>query len=935
LLDIKEDGMRSTTKGARIAAAVHRRILEFLNSASRPADLMYLPHDINDLRIADRGLRGPDGRRRLIDEDVAKDILEVRDHAGPYGFMNVDQMVIEAEGIVDEYLDDLIEGFGEQALGVWQSLPYNTQQPSGSSVDVAHAAMLHTGKVLFIPADYQNQGWPTPIWDPSDEVNPQFEYPLTNPDYALFCGGHSFLSDGRLLVVGGGGDRGVSDARWGFLFDPVERKWTRTAGAMSEYRWYPTAVTLGDRRVLVTCGNGSGNMQTYIEKTGHFADISGDTESFPHLYPGLHLLPDHRIFYSRTGWGSAGADTVGAHDSSGYYEFQAPVAGSQDGTWQGITPSYVHRAKGMSVTLLEPNRVRVLVVGGAYNDDTYELIDVTNLSPASSWNPPTPMPDGQGRRQCNAVLLPDGTVFLSGGLSPQFGISALFDPATDKWSQMAPLPKGRVRQYHSFAILLPSAKVLSAGGDNHPEMEIFSPPYLFRGQRPVIRGCPTEVAHGSTFTVLTPDEPSITSVVLVRPMAVTHQTDTEQRVISLAFTHGPGTHELSVTAPGADYPHSRVPPGYYMLFILNAKGVPSVASWTRLASPTVLKVLERTPIACHKRHDDHMELWLVDAFGVVRGNWWNGDWHEWYSLPNATLFPPRGHVGALGRHEDHMEIFAIAEDGRLHHNWWDGEWHGWNSLGTPNIVGVGGGPPLIPGSPLAVRSRFSDHMEVWVVGADGQVHGIWWDGNWRDWFVIPGASFPPGAPLASHSRHDDHMEIWGIDAQGTLRGNWWDGNWHTWYALPTPDNFHLQPGGNLAMLGRNEDHMELWSVGTDDRLHGIWWDGDWRSWYTLDGPFSFAAGAPLGANSRHEDYMDLWAVGDDNVLHGIWWDGDWQQWYSLGQIQIPRATPPTALSRNDDHMEVWAAAPVNAGQTDFKVHGVWWDGNWNPFYRLD
>lgn len=925
--------MRTTTTSVTITPAIHRRILEFLNRASRPDDLMYLPRFIMDQRPME-GPHDPDGRRRLITEELAKGILEVRDRTGPFGFTSLDQLVIEFEGVIDDYLDDLATGFGEQAMGVWHPLPYNTRHPDGSSVDVAHAALLHTGKVLFIPADYRNKGWPTPIWDPSDEVNPQFEYPQTNPDYALFCGGHSFLSDGRLLVLGGGGDRGVTpNAIWGFLFDPTQPNWTRTAGAMSEYRWYPTAVTLGDYRVLVTCGNGAGNMQTYIEKTGFFEDVSGDTENFPHLYPGLHLLPDHRIFYSRTGWGNAGDQEVGPHDSSGYYEFQAPVAGSHDGVWNPITPSFVHRAKGMSVQLLEPNRVRVLVVGGDKYDDTYELIDVTNLSPTSSWSMPAQMPDGQGRQQCNAVLLPDGTVFLSGGLTPQFGISALFDPTTDKWSQMAPLPSGRDRRYHSFALLLPNAKVISAGGDFHPEMEIFSPPYLFKGQRPVIRDCPNEVRHGDKFTVLTPNEPNITSVVLVRPMAVTHQTDTEQRVISLAFTHSPGTDQLIVTAPGAQYPHSIAPPGYYMLFILNNKGVPSLASWIRLISPTVLKVLDKTPIASHKRNDDHMELWLVDAFGVVRGNWWNGDWHDWYSLPNAVLFPKRGHVAALGRNDDHMEIFAIADDGQLHHNWWDGEWRGWNSLGAPNIPGV---PlALIPGSPLAVRSRFEDHMEVWVVAADGQVWGNWWDGNWRGWYVLPGAGFPHRASLASHSRNDDHMELWAIDANGTLRGNWWDGAWHDWYQLPTPPQFHLKAGGYVAMLGRNEDHMELWSVGSDDRLHGIWWDGNWQQWYTLDGPFSFAAGAPLGANSRNEDYMEVWAVGDDNVLHGIWWNGDWQPWYSLGQIQIPRETPLAAVSRNDDHMEVWAAAPIDPAQQDFRVHGVWWNGNWNPFYRLD
>lgn len=926
--------------GRGITPSAHRRMLEFFNAAAGPADLTRAPRGLLDAAAPDRTRRDAEGRRILFDEPVAKAILEVRDRFGPFGFTHVDQLG-EIQGVADNDIDELIDVFGSNAMGEWRPLPYGTQRPGPMSVDVAHAALLHTGKVLFIPADYNSVGWPTPIWDPSDLDHPVFQYPATNPDYALFCGGHSFLSDGRLLVLGGGGDRTVTpEACWGFIFDPIALTWTRTSGDMNSYRWYPTAVTLGDHRVLVTCGNGAGEIEAYVERTDRFEDVSGDTQGFPHLYPGLHLLPDHRIFYSRTGWGSSGQGNVGAHDSSGYFEFDAPPARSVNGEWIGIVPSFVHRAKGMSVTLLEPerNRVRVLVVGGPVDESTYELIDVTNLSPASEWSPPAPMPDGQGRRQCNAVLLPDGTVFLSGGLSAQFSPSALFDPAQDTWSQMAPLPSGRVRQYHSFALLLPDATVLSAGGDGHPDMEVFTPPYLFKGQRPVIRACPTEALYGTQFNVQTPDEPHITSVVLVRPMAVTHQLDTEQRVIRLPFVRNPATNELVVTAPSAEYPHSLAPPGYYMLFVLNSRGIPSVASWIRLLSPVTLVVRDRTPIAALTRNEDHMDLWLVDAYGVVRGNYWNGDWHEWYALPNpAATFPERGHVAVVSRNDDHMEIFAVGNDGNLHHNWWNGEWRGWRSLGAPNIPGLPpGAHALVPGSPLTGQSRFTDHMEVWIVAADGQLHSIWWDGNsWRGWNALPGAVFPPGAPLTSHCRNDDHMEVWGIDAAGVLRGIWWNGNWRDWYALPTPGDFGLRPGGHLTVAGRHDDHMELWTIGTDDRLHGIWWNGGWEPWYTLAGPFSFPPGGPLAATSRNDDFMEVWAVGDDQTLHGVWWNGDWKPWYSLDPLVVPRGTPVAALSRQDDHMEVWCVAPTHPAQTICKVHGTYWDGNWNGFFRLE
>ena len=79
----------------------------------------------------------------------------------------------------------------------------------------------------------------------------------------------------------------------------------------------------------------------------------------------------------------------------------------------------------------------------------------------------------------------------------------------------------------------------------------------------------------------TPDAASIKDVVLVRPMACTHHTDSEQRVIPLTKTQG-GTNLLSVTAPNGDHPHYNAIRGHYMLFILNDKQVPSVAEFVLL-----------------------------------------------------------------------------------------------------------------------------------------------------------------------------------------------------------------------------------------------------------------------------------------------------------------------------------------------------------------
>ena len=481
-------------------------------------------------------------------------------------------------------------------FGSWSVFPQNIPRRGPGGYDgVVHAALLHTGKVLFITADET-----TLLWDPEDTTPSTFENPLNQPHqipdaasgYSVLCGGHSFLSDGRLLVAGGGGYGPHAKAKWGYKFEPTSKTWTRTSGSMVHNRWYPTVLTIGDQRVgnghelLVTCGHGGGDMEIYDEASDSFTEVTlGDDKPFPSLYPGLHLLPNHSIFYTRTGWASAGAGggKFSGDDQSGYFVF----TGSNTGLWNSIapvSPSMPDRTKGMSVMLLSNTApyVRILVVGGSDSstNNTYEIIDATSLSPALNWGPSMAFPDGEHRSLCSAVLLPDGNVFVCGGIQRTNSPCTLFNPQTNSWSAMAALPS--IRDYHSVALLLPSGKVMMAGWNN-TAIEIYSPPYLFNGARPVISSAPTLVHHGQSFVIESPDASSIVKVVLVRPMAVTHQTDTEQKVLEMPYIHDHANPvRLTLTAPHGGHPHSLAQQGYYMMFAINNSGVPSVAKWIYL-----------------------------------------------------------------------------------------------------------------------------------------------------------------------------------------------------------------------------------------------------------------------------------------------------------------------------------------------------------------
>jgi hypothetical protein len=189
-------------------------------------------------------------------------------------------------------------------------------------------------------------------------------------------------------------------------------------------------------------------------------------------------------------------------------------------------------------------------------------------------------------------VLPDGTVLATGGGPDTNAVGVdnavlaaeLWSPVTETWTTLASM--SRPRLYHSNALLLPDARVLILGGGrfnggdaptDQKSSEIFSPPYLFKGPRPVIASAPSATTYGTNISVQTPDAASIGSVVLMKLGTVTHSFNTNQRIVPLAFTAGSGT--LSVQTPANA---NLAPPGHYMLFILNTNGVPSVASIVQL-----------------------------------------------------------------------------------------------------------------------------------------------------------------------------------------------------------------------------------------------------------------------------------------------------------------------------------------------------------------
>ena len=418
--------------------------------------------------------------------------------------------------------------------------------------------ILPNGKMLVWPRDGGNQAR---IWDPGN--NSFTPVPLSSMN--LFCAGHAFLGDGRLFVPGGHIRDGTGE-KLAHIFDYRNNTWTRVAD-MNAGRWYPTATTLANGDVLVSSGstmryNANQVFQVWQDATSAWRTLTAANLSLP-LYPFMHLAPNGKVFNSGPNTTTRYLDTAGA------------------GAWTILGNRATFRDYGSSVQYL-PGKI-ILIGGGDPPVNTAEVIDLNAGSPA--WRPVGSM--AFGRRMLNATLLPDGKVLVTGGTSGagfNDACNAVFaaeiwDPVTEQFTTLPPAAERRL--YHSTGVLLPDGRVLTGGGGqpsgencadaDHPNIQIYSPAYLFQGTRPTISSVPSLVNHGQSFAVTSPN--TIAEVNLVRLPSVTHAFDMNQLFVPLSFTQSGGT--LNVTAPISQ---NICPPGHYMLFVLNSAGVPSTGA---------------------------------------------------------------------------------------------------------------------------------------------------------------------------------------------------------------------------------------------------------------------------------------------------------------------------------------------------------------------
>ncbi|MEU3065171.1 galactose oxidase-like domain-containing protein [Streptomyces subrutilus] len=491
-----------------------------------------------------------------------------------------------------------------------------------------HVAQLPTGKVLLfsferVEADPTKETGPTGtvgrtnagrgyLWDPAKgtgaaaftKVSPPV---VLMPDghYAprpapFFCAGHAYLPNGMVGVFGGNvGGKGGSGAKLSFVFDPWTETWFRNRD-MSVGRWYPTAVTGADGRQIIMSGQserGTGTPTPVVERfpalrhpvpwrpfdipVGLSAERLRTDAPFRNDYPHLFSLRDGMVY----GLGRD-ADQQWRFDPVREVRTDLPRRPAD------------FRGYGSAVPL--PAGFRgpdsVLVLGGDPHDPfTYRLS-------GGRWT--TERPRAFGRTQDDTLILPDATLLtVNGALDTRDYGHGPFNPLADPKYRQVELRDARgnwrlgpaqrlPRGYHSNALVMPDGRVMVTGDElqqiaNDPDIddamdgsiELYEPAYLHRGARPALDRVPAgELGHDRAFEVTSSTPGDVARAVLLAPSTVTHSVNTSQRHLELRITgRRGGTIGLRTPPSPAD-----APPGYYMLFLLDGKGVPSVARWVKL-----------------------------------------------------------------------------------------------------------------------------------------------------------------------------------------------------------------------------------------------------------------------------------------------------------------------------------------------------------------
>ena len=472
--------------------------------------------------------------------------------------------------------------------------------PVGFPLVPVAAAQLPNGKILtwsaYMVDTFSGGGGRTmtATYDPATGVVTQRT--VTETGHDMFCPGISVLPDGRVIVTGGNNSEKTS------IYDPATDAWT-IGPDLTTPRGYQASATLSDGRVFTIGGSwsgGWGGTTGVPHKSGEVWSAAAGWQALP----GADVVPmltddanpngDYRKDNHAWLFAWSGGSVLQAGPSKAMNWYSTSGIG-------GVTPA---GTRGDDNDAMNGNAVmydagKILTIGGApsYQNTNATtnayVLTVNGVGNAVTTRKVASM--ANARAFHNSVVLPDGKVAVFGGQNFPVPFSdntavlsaELWDPATETFSTMA--SSAIPRTYHSVALLMPDGRVFTGGGGlcgtgcatNHFDGEIFTPPNLLNddgtpASRPTITSAPATAANGATISVAT--NRAVTGFAIIRMGSATHSVDTDQRRLALIPTPvAGGGYDLTIPAD-----RGVAVPGYWMLFALDSKGVPSVATTIRI-----------------------------------------------------------------------------------------------------------------------------------------------------------------------------------------------------------------------------------------------------------------------------------------------------------------------------------------------------------------
>jgi galactose oxidase-like protein len=442
-----------------------------------------------------------------------------------------------------------------------------------------HVILLPDGRVMSwgIAAGANGQLMTYDVWDPVSGTHLTLPN-KTNDD--IFCSGQTILPwDGEALIVGGNkfisGVTNNSNSNTD-AFRPVTNT-LRAVQPMAFARWYATVLTLASGKQVALGGRQAPNVPTITPErftlnvgwetlTGATSDPAFGSGGGNWSYPRAWVAPSGHVFIlSNTGTMFDMNPSAGASGTIS----QLPTTT----VWSSNTYPAAMFAPGKVLSLRLPNSSYVIDINGP----TPVITRSADIDQVRYWSTMTTLPDGR-------VLISGGSTVVNQLTGVAYTVQ-MWDPATGVWTTGATYTKPRL--YHSEALLLPDATVLVAGGGNpgpvtNLNAEVYYPGYLYSSDgtpavRPTITSAPTQVSvSAGSFGIGVSG--SISKVALVHTGAMTHSFDGAQRAIQVPFVQNGSNVTVSFPTKNLNV----LLPGYWMLFVFDAAGVPSIADIIRL-----------------------------------------------------------------------------------------------------------------------------------------------------------------------------------------------------------------------------------------------------------------------------------------------------------------------------------------------------------------